>query len=103
MRHAGDSSAESHSMTLSIAWVRKIGPTPELIFASDSRLTGGGNVDHCQKVFSLPREDCCISFAGSTFIAYPVIMQLQNTIVEYKKLLDRAMDVDSLKGKFLHC
>src|SRR5262249_50611665 len=35
-------------MTLSIAWVRKTGPTPELIFASDSRLTGGGNVDHCQ-------------------------------------------------------
>ncbi len=85
-------------MTLSIAWVRKTGPTPELIFASDSRLTGGGNVDHCQKVFSLPREDCCISFAGQTFIAYPFILQLQNTILEYKKLLDRALDVNDLKG-----
>jgi hypothetical protein len=88
-------------MTLSLAWVRKIGATPELIFASDSRLNGGGNVDHCQKVFSLPREDCCISFAGSTMIAYPFILQLQNTIMEYKRLLDRALDVHDLRGKVL--
>ena len=88
-------------MTLSLAWVRKIGATPELIFASDSRLNGGGNVDHCQKVFSLPREDCCISFAGSTMIAYPFILQLQNTILEYKRLLDRALDVHDLRGKVL--
>ncbi|MEA2870781.1 MAG: hypothetical protein QOH67_757 [Hyphomicrobiales bacterium] len=88
-------------MTLSIAWVRRIGPTPELIFASDSRLTGGGNVDHCQKVFSLPREDCCITFAGSTMIAYPFILQLQNIVLEYKKLLDRALDVHDLRGKVL--
>ena len=99
IRYIEGGSQESHSMTLSIAWVRKTAPTPELIFASDSRLTGGGNVDHCQKVFSLPREDCCISFAGSTMIAYPFILQLQNTIVEYKKLLDRALDVDDLRGK----
>lgn len=88
-------------MTLSLAWVRKIGATPESIFASDSRLNGGGNVDHSQKVFSLPRENCCISFAGSTMIAYPFILQLQNTILEYKRLLDRALDLHDLRGKVL--
>jgi hypothetical protein len=101
IRYTEGGGTESHSMTLSIAWVRKTGLTPELIFASDSRLTGGSNVDHCQKVFSLPREDCCISFAGSTMIAYPFILQLQNTIVEYKRLLDRALDVHDLIGKVL--
>jgi hypothetical protein len=85
-------------VTLTIAWVRHVGITPELIFASDSRLTGGGNVDHCQKVFSLPREDCCIAFAGCTTVAYPFILQLQNVISGYKKLFDRAIDVTRLCG-----
>lgn len=30
-------------------------------------------MDHCQKVFTLPREDCCIAFAESTTIAYPFL------------------------------
>jgi hypothetical protein len=85
-------------MTLSVAWIRTLGTSSELIFASDSRLIGGGNVDECQKVFALPREDCGISFAGSTDIAYPFILQLINTISEYRKLYDRAIDVDVLKG-----
>jgi hypothetical protein len=88
-------------MTLSIAWVRQCGTAHELVFASDSRLSGGGNVDHCQKVFSLPREDCCIAFAGSTMIAYPFILQLQNTIIEYKKAFDREVDVTKLKTRVL--
>lgn len=86
-------------MTLSIAWVRQSGTAHELVFASDSRLSGGGNIDHCQKVFSLPREDCCIAFAGSTMIAYPFILQLQNTITDYKKVFDRAVDITKLHGR----
>jgi hypothetical protein len=86
-------------MTISIAWVRSQSNTPELVFASDSRLSGGGNIDHCQKVFPLPREDCCIAFAGSTAIAYPFIHQLQNTISDYKKVFDRAVDVTLLRGR----
>jgi hypothetical protein len=58
-------------MTLAIAWIRAVGANTELVFASDSRLTGGRNIDHFQKVFSLPREDRCIAFSGSTSIAYP--------------------------------
>lgn len=88
-------------MTLSIAWVRQSGTAHELIFASDSRLSGGGNVDHCQKVFAPPREDCCIAFAGSTMIAYPFILQLQNTIIEYKKVFDRAVDVTKMHGRIV--
>jgi len=88
-------------MTLSIAWVRQSGTAHELIFASDSRLSGGGNVDHCQKVFALPREDCCIAFAGSTMIAYPFILQLQNTIIEYKKVFDRAVDITKMHGRIV--
>jgi len=88
-------------MTLSIAWVRHASTSHELVFASDSRLSGGGNVDHCQKVFSLPREDCCISFAGSTMIAYPFILQLQNTIIDYKKAFDREVDITKLKTRLL--
>ncbi len=88
-------------MTLSIAWVRQSGTAHELIFASDSRLSGGGNVDQCQKVFALPREDCCIAFAGSTMIAYPFILQLQNTINEYKKVFDRAVDITKMHGRIV--
>ena len=88
-------------MTISVAWVRSLGNTNELIFASDSRLSGGGNVDQCQKVFPLPREDCCISFAGCTTIAYPFIAQLQNSIVEYKKFMDRIVDINKFKGRVL--
>lgn len=86
-------------MTLSVAWIRKLVDGEELLFASDSRLTGGGHVDACQKIFSLPREDCAIAFCGHTFIAYPFIFQLQNMISEHKRTLDRAVDITELKGK----
>ncbi|WP_421993981.1 hypothetical protein [Roseococcus sp.] len=85
-------------MTLAVAWIRTLRNGTELVFASDSRLCGAGDVDHCQKVFTLPREDCCISFAGSTAIAYPFILQLQNTIIDNKKTFDRAVDINVLKG-----
>lgn len=88
-------------MTISVAWIRDLGGTQELIFASDSRLSGGGNVDQCQKVFPLPREDCCISFSGCTTIAYPFINQLQNSIFEYKKIMDRIVDINKFKGRVL--
>lgn len=58
-------------------------------------------MDHCQKVFSLPREDCCIAFAGSTMIAYPFILMLQNTIIDYKKAFDREVDITKLKTRVL--
>jgi hypothetical protein len=86
-------------LTLSLAWIRSTKTGDELCFASDSRLVGGGNVDQCQKVFALPREDCAISFCGSTDIAYPFILQLINSIAENRKMFHRAVDVDDLKGR----
>ncbi len=56
-------------MTITIAWERKLSTYSEILFCSDSRLNGGGNIDVCQKVFALPREDAAIGFCGSTLIA----------------------------------
>ena len=88
-------------MTLSIAWVRESSAGQELTFASDSRLSGGGHVDQCQKVFSLPREDCCIAFSGSTMIAYPFILQLQNAISQFNRSLNREIDIVGVKARVL--
>jgi hypothetical protein len=84
-------------MTLSIAWIREHAGTSELVFASDSRLTGGGHIDCCQKIFRLPREDCGISFCGHTFLAYPFILQVESFISEYKKGYDRATDISDMQ------
>lgn len=86
-------------MTIAMAWLRGSGGSQELIFASDSRLSGGGHVDQCQKVFGLPREDCCIAFAGSTSIAYPFILQLQNVIEHHTRSLDRQVDIKNVKTR----
>jgi hypothetical protein len=68
-------------MTIAAAWVRRIGSCEELIFISDSRLSGDGNTfDSCPKTFALPRNDCVISFAGYTGHAYPMMMQLISAI-----------------------
>ncbi len=83
-------------MTITLAWERRLASYSELIFCSDSRLSGGGNIDVCQKVFPLPREDAAIGFCGSTLIAYPVINQFISYIKNYKKNVDRALDGSEL-------
>lgn len=95
-------------MTITIAWERRLATYSEIIFCSDSRLTGGGNIDVCQKVFPLPREDAAIGFCGSTLIAYPIINQFTSYIRNYKKSMDRALDgselprrLAALSNKFL--
>jgi len=74
-------------MTITLAWERRLANYSEIIFCSDSRLTGGGNIDVCQKVFPLPREDGGIGFCGSTLIAYPIINQFISYVKNYKKML----------------
>ena len=64
-------------MTVAVAWVRTIRDCEELVFVTDSRLSGDGcNFDACPKLLTLPRNDCLIAFAGYTGHAYPVIHQL---------------------------
>lgn len=79
-------------MTITLAWERKLGKYSEIVLCSDSRLSGGGNIDVCQKIFPLPRGDAVVGFCGSTLIAYPIINQFISYVGHYKKSLDRALD-----------
>jgi len=81
------------SMTLVAGWVRStINGAEELVFASDSRLTNGGELDCCPKIFTLPRTDSVLAFAGDTFFAYPLIIQIQQAIQQHTPLKNRAID-----------
>jgi len=73
-------------MTLCVAWIRQANGTEELVFATDSTLTGGEKWDHGIKLFELPRKDCLLSFAGSTARAYPLILNLVSSITFDKHL-----------------
>lgn len=68
-------------MTLCAAWIRH---TPagdqELVFATDSCLSAGERWEAGVKLFELPRNDCFICFAGETNRAYPMILNLIQTI-----------------------
>lgn len=88
-------------MTLSLAWKRKIGETEELVIATDSRLRFGCAWDCCPKIFNLPRSDSAICFAGDTMHAYPIMLQIKNSIEMYPKLSSRAMDIRDARGHFL--
>ncbi|MEZ4722977.1 MAG: hypothetical protein R2813_13970 [Flavobacteriales bacterium] len=88
-------------MTLSIAWIRRIGNSEELVIATDSRLRFGCAWDCCPKIFNLPRSDSAICFAGDTMHAYPIMLQIKNSIEMYPKLHSRAMDIRDARGHFL--
>ena len=86
-------------MTLSLAWVRRVNETEELVFASDSRLRNGKAWDGCSKIFPLRRGDSAISFAGDTQFAYPMLHQVLNAVDPmYSKARTRAMDIGALRG-----
>jgi hypothetical protein len=71
-------------MTIAIAWIRQLSKFEELVFVSDSRLSGDGfNFDACPKILSLSRTDCAISFAGDTGQAFPMMLQLGRSIDAY--------------------
>lgn len=81
-------------MTLCIAWIRQEKDTQELVFATDSCLTGGGEVwKHGVKLFELPRKDCLLCFAGETFKAYPLILNLTSSIKFDNKMMNQHTDL----------
>ena len=89
-------------MTISIAWVRTLRDCQELVFASDSRLSGGARTfDYCPKILTFPRNDCAISFAGSSDDAYPLMLQLALSIEAHGPLRRGTIDVPALKGHAL--
>jgi Putative serine esterase (DUF676) len=65
-----ESDSAEATMTITIAWTRTAGATKELLIASDSRLTGVGHVDVCQKIFPLDRGDSFFGFCGHTILAF---------------------------------
>jgi hypothetical protein len=67
-------------MTLCVSWIRKVNNSEELIFATDSCLSGGERWHSGVKLFELPRKDCLISFAGETNRTYPLILNLISSI-----------------------
>lgn len=85
-------------MTLVAAWIRKFQGVEELVVASDSRLRFGCAWDYCPKVFPLPRGDSLLCFAGDTFYAYPMLMQLRAAISMNHKLATRAVDITDLRN-----
>ena len=80
-------------MTLCIAWIRQKGESEELVVATDSCLTGGEKWNTGIKLFELPRKDCLLCFAGSTFRAYPLILNLVASIKFDRRLSSRQTDI----------
>ncbi len=88
-------------MTLTVGWVRKVGRVSELVFASDSRLRFGAAWDCCPKLFTLPRSDCLISFAGDTHYTYPLLLQMINSMAFFSGSRTRRLDLARVKGHTL--
>src|SRR5271156_1181390 len=86
-------------MTLCMAWIRTVGAHEELLFASDSRLSGGSDWDCCPKLLLLPRGDSILSFAGATVDAYPMMLQFRNWIDIDQRARDRSHDINDLKKR----
>lgn len=85
-------------MTVAVAWVRTLHDCQELVFVTDSRLSGDGRTfDFAPKLLALPRNDCIISFAGYTGDVYPMMMQLAVAIESHLPLQRRSVDLPKLK------
>lgn len=85
-------------MTLTVAWVRKVGQAEEMIIASDSRLRSCGAWDAAPKIVPLPRQDAAIAFAGETDYAYPIMLQVVNSVGAWSGALDRRQTLPELRG-----
>lgn len=79
-------------MTLCVSWIRKVNNIEELIFATDSCLSGGERWHSGVKLFELPRKDCLICFAGETNRTYPLILNLISSIKFDEHLLSTNTD-----------
>lgn len=90
-------------MTIATAWVRTIaGGAEELLFCSDSRLTGGKNFDHCQKIFRFTRTDAAVCFAGRTDWAYPLVVAATKAADVHAPSHSRALGLAKFKNHFVN-
>ena len=88
-------------MTLIAAWIRQRSERDELVVASDSRLSFGARWDCCPKVFPLAREDSVLAFCGDTAFAYPILLQLSNSVTNFRKSRSREQDITALRPHLL--
>lgn len=83
-------------MTLCIAWIRQEKEKQEMIFVTDSCLSGGQRWESGVKLFELPRKDCIICFSGSTDRTYPLILSLINSLKYDKHASNSNYDLTDL-------
>jgi hypothetical protein len=88
-------------MTLAVVFRRRVADRYELVFGSDSRLTGGQTNDQAQKIFQLPRSDALFAFAGDTQYAYPLLMQMLRSIESFPPSADGRLRLSKAKGHIL--
>lgn len=89
-------------MTVAIAWIRRLRDCEELVFVSDSRLSGDGRTfDGCPKILTLPRNDCAIAFGGYTGDAFPLMLQLALTIESHEPSKRGSLDLATLRSHAL--
>jgi len=84
-------------VTVGVTWIRETERGQELWFASDSRLSGDGQVwDDCPKLFVSPRRDLAAAFSGDTAQAYPLWLQMANAITSYQSAADGTLELTYL-------
>lgn len=83
-------------MTLCTAYIRQVGDTEELVFATDCCLSGGERWHSGVKLFELPRKDCLICFAGETARTYPLILNLISSIKFDEDLSNPSTDIHDI-------
>jgi hypothetical protein len=88
-------------VTLVVVFRRRVVDRYELVFGSDSRLSGGQFNDQAQKIFQLPRSDALFAFAGDTQYAYPLLMQLLRSIESFPPNARGRMRLSKAKGHIL--
>jgi hypothetical protein len=88
-------------VTLVVVFRRRVADRYELVFGSDSRLTGGQANDQAQKIFQLPRSDALFAFAGDTQYAYPLLMQMLRSIESFPPSADGRLRLSKEKGHVL--
>jgi hypothetical protein len=76
-----------------VAWLREVKGEQELVFATDSCLSGGERWHSGVKLFELPRKDCLICFAGETNRTYPLILNLITSIKFDEHLFNTHTDI----------
>lgn len=84
-------------MTIVIAWVRRLRDCEELVFVSDSRLSGDGRNFDCSPKIVPIRRDSAIAFAGYTGHAYPMMLQLALAVESYAPAKRGSLDIASLR------